>query len=234
MERSRRGFSLIELLAVLAILGVLAALLTPAVGSAVAKARRLRMANQLRQIAIAHASCRDDRAAALDLDRATNLAEWAAALAWHSGVNDAALYVVPEDFLIPAGLPLPRAVLASHGQRPADDFSQFPLAFTALIRLPANANPSTTPLAYGRGLDPATGFWKPSQGDDGGICGTDGGWIVFLDGHVQFFRSLDEDGGALIRHGDGAPTADIRETVPPGVRAINWKGVVWERTNGPG
>jgi hypothetical protein len=111
---------------------------------------------------------------------------------------------------------------------PAGDFIHFPLAITAIAGLPSGANPSTTPLAFTRGLDPATGTWKPALGDDGGVYGTEGGWIVFLDGHVQFFSSLRENGGALVRYGDGSPTADIREVVPPGARALNWKGTVWE------
>ncbi|MDR3116960.1 MAG: type II secretion system GspH family protein [Puniceicoccales bacterium] len=228
MKRDGRGFTLIEVLAVLAILGMLAALLTPAVGAAMARARRLRLANQLRQIAMAHASCQDGPAARRDLERATNLAEWAAALAEHSGIGDGSLYTIPDDYLA-LGSP-PRSVLSpAPDRRPADDFARFPLAITVIVGLSPGADPSTTPLAHSRGLDPESGTWKPARGDDGGIYGTDGGWIVFLDGHVQFFHDLRGDGGALAGYGDGLPTTDIRMAVPPGARALNWKGIVWER-----
>jgi hypothetical protein len=187
------------------------------------------MASQLRQIAIIHASCQDDGAVRRELDKAATVAEWAAALARHGGAGDASLYIIPEDHLV-TGVH-PRTLLSPGNFRPSDDFVHFPLAVTVVTALPADADPSTTPLALTRGLDPESGRWKPARGDDGGVYGTDGGWIVFLDGHVQFFSTLWEDGGALARHGDGTPTADIREAIPPGARAINWQGTVWRRSD---
>jgi prepilin-type N-terminal cleavage/methylation domain-containing protein len=225
------GFTLIEVLAVIAIMGILAALLTPAIGNMLAKARKTRMLNNLHQISLAYTTYLNDGRSLQELHQCADVASWAAVLANRTAVNDAALYVAPEDYLVAGdSRPVPQLVTAPNDKHaiPLESFRNFPLAITVITGLSPYANPSTTPLAYSRGLDPATGNWKEASGPDGGLYGTDGGFVVFVDGHVAYYESLN---GALVRYDSGTATGDIRQAVNDGARAINWQGPVWANGN---
>ena len=227
----QRAFTLIEVLAVIAIIGLLSTLLTPAVGSAMAKARKMRVSNNLRQIAMGYGAYVNGGGSLRKLNEAATVADWAAVLAADGGIADASIYVIPEDYLVAgSSRPIPRQVLASGSTAPNAAFRDFPLGFVIITGLSPDDDPATTPLAYSRGLDRKTGQWRQQSGDDGGIYGQSGGFVVFLDGHVSWFRSLSEDGGELTDFSSGSATGDIGNAVRPGARAINWRGTVWEKT----
>jgi type II secretory pathway pseudopilin PulG len=224
---------LIEVLAVIAIIGLLSTLLTPAVGSALAKARKMRAANNLRQIAIAYGAYVNGGGSLKKLNEAPTLAHWAAVLVADGGAGDASLYVIPEDYLVVNSLrPLPRQVLAPGTAAPDDAFQNFPLSFVVIVGISPDDDPAATPLAYSRGLDQQTGKWRPQSGDDGGVYGQSGGFVAFLDGHVSWYSSLDENGGALVNFENGRGTASICDGVRSGTKAIDWTGTVWTKGNG--
>ncbi|MDR0340579.1 MAG: type II secretion system GspH family protein [Puniceicoccales bacterium] len=228
MRSRQQAFTLIEVLAVIAIIGILSALLTPAVGSALGRARKMRIVNNLRQIALTYGAHRDGGGSLRELNRCETLAEWAALLAAGTGVNDANLYVIPEDYLVTSsGSASPRHILAGDGTSPSDEFRSHPLSFVVITGLLADDDPTTTPLAYSRGLDPITGRWRAAEGSDGGVYGSSGGFVVFLDGHVNFYNSLEGNDGELVSFGTGQPTASIRSAVRKRTKAIGWNGVLW-------
>lgn len=76
-------------------------------------------------------------------------------------------------------------------------------------------DPSTTPIAWSRGLH-LDGTWDPGAY----LTGAGGGYIVYLDGKVRFYRNPGSgDLGQPVGR-DGEKTFNILETLPPGTRVV--------------
>jgi hypothetical protein len=108
------------------------------------------------------------------------------------------------------------------------EFENFPLSVVVIAGIPSRAPASTTPIAHTRGLDSSTGQWREAKGDGGGVYGTKGGFIVFLDSHVEFYSNLTDEENMLVNYNTGEKTSKISEAVPEGARALSWTGVEWE------
>ncbi len=225
---------MIELLTVIAIIGILAAILIPTVGRVRETARRTVDASNIRQIvqaALIYSNDFDGRLpgtaqtklgtngeidAAGTAGGAVTLTRYAAALARTGGLNDANLWISQSD---QAAVSNPTLTVVLDNANPRVLDTNFAAGTTIHSYLTISgltmSLPSSTPVAFTRGLGEG-GAWAASTGTAaGGVYGVDGGYVGFLGGNVQFFPNL----GATAPTGkltatNSTPTNNIRQAIP--------------------
>ena len=227
MKYKAQGFSLIELLMVLGVMGILMGMLIPSVGIVRQKAQQMATGQKLRQIGLAVAAYQNVTGRSLV---GRGLEEWMVELAMETGLREGELFLFSEDPLVSARVePIPPVLVnksPSGRWQAIDGFASLPVGVVVASGVSPMANPSTTPIVWTRGLT-GDGYWLDDSSDRPGVYGSDGGFIAFLDGHVEFYRNLEEDGGQLVAHGDGRLTSDIQEALGPGVSAWDFLGQVF-------
>lgn len=221
ISNSRRAFTLIELLTVIAIISILAAIIIPTLGKVRETAQRAVDASNLREIgkaALLFASDHNDRLPDPNATPAPSVTGpnkyfvFIGLLAKYGGINEAGLLFSKNDGLfdgyIPAGI-LDPADPAKNTVHP-DLLARIPsLNFVGGLKV---SDPASTPLAFTRGLT-ITGRWNGAGSTVNlGAYGENGGHVLFLGNNVQYFKDVDNK----LVGTQGALTSDLRATIKAG------------------
>ncbi len=161
-----------------------------------------------------------------EADYAQDGVQWAVVLARRGYLNDPNKYcfsgdnqtsVVEQNTIVKEGEPS----ATSTDAWTRIDGQELEFSVYLVAGVPANAPFSTTPIAFSRGI-PVDGKWPGKEG----VYGAKGGWIAFLDGHVDWFDNLGTEEEGLLVKWNGGKTNDIRETLPSTCVILSASGIV--------
>lgn len=195
LRNKSKGFTLVELIAVIAIIGILAALLFPTITGIQNRAKRTQASSNLRQITLGYLNFSSSGGTTRKMTTANtpDVYTWAARIARYGGMNNATVYFVSGDPAHDTLAAIPAVVLedVSNLSSISPDFNGSPMSYSAARNLPSSAPASTTPIIWTRGLE-SSGDWSENSPFSGKV-----GHIGFLDGHVSQYGTLrDEEGGS--------------------------------------
>jgi len=207
-----KGFSILEVLVVLSVMGLMAGLLLPAIQMVNERGERALSEQKLRQLGIAMSDGNGIR-----WRRVEDRLEWLKAIVTQTGINERGFFLFPEDQRS-AGLEgtLEQPVLDLDGNWIWDE-DEIVLSYSVVGNLDQYERRSSLPVLWTRGLR-KDGLW---ESDAQSLYGDRGGFILFADGRVKFYRDLGVAGGQLRDFKTGRPTNNIFEALPSGVKVIN-------------
>ncbi len=216
LKRSE-GFTLIEVLTVIAIIAILSAILVPTVTQMRETARKTKDINNLRQIinaSLLYASQNGERLVSetdqvgtdgrINTSGSLSIDNVIGVLAAGAGLNELNTWISDSDSsALNLDGPVPVLVTTAGTPPTVALNTQLTGAGTVSYEYATNittASPTTTPLTFSRITAPGNSEWGATD-----IYGTDGGHIGFLGGNVSWYDVL---GGRLV-DGLGQPVGNI-------------------------
>lgn len=206
--QSSKGFTLIEVLTVIAIIAILSAILVPTVTQMRETARKTKDINNLRQIinaSLLFASQNSERFVStsneVDADgrvatsgAGNSIDDVIGTLAAGAGLNELNTWVSDSDgqgmnldgpvpVLVGAVGSVQLNTLLTGAGAGGDDGGTVSYEYTLNL---TTASPSTTPIVFSRIADPAASNWGAND-----IYGAEGGHIGFIGGNVSWFEDLE-------------------------------------------
>lgn len=199
----RKGFTLIEMLSVIAVIAILASLIVPLGSHLLEKGRRAQAQSNLRQICQAYYSYMNETATPRVIT-AESVNQFAERLAQSTGLSEASLWYVSS-----APDVVHRKSTGELSQKVGDTrWKSAPISYEIASGIPPGAPPETTPLIWTKGIPISGKTWNPDSPWSG-----KGGHIGFLDGHVEWFEDLTQ---ALTHYTRRTAMAqNLQEALPP-------------------
>ncbi|MDR2812657.1 MAG: type II secretion system GspH family protein [Puniceicoccales bacterium] len=229
--RERKSFTLVELMAVIAILTILIALTYPAAQAVMDRIHRVKAANHLRTIALAHVQFITDFGRAITFSDVENISgnntynanNFAAVLAKYGYIEDVSVWAWDFDHKVKAykkdsSKTFPSEIYNRSTEKTHTNFKGgvFPLSVVCGIVQCPNFDYKTLlkgkyPAAYSRGLK-SNGSWMESSSNvNGGVFGTKGGLVAYYDGSVEWYTNT---ANKFIKYSDQTKVSKICDAIP--------------------